>query len=67
MFSSGECSTASSRSRSARPSGEVHGFADAAEDVRAAVQQLRDAPYLVATEIRGALYDVETGRVTEVR
>jgi carbonic anhydrase len=50
----------------ARPPEDVHGFADVDQDVRAAVRTLRESPYLVATEVRGAVYDVDTGAVREV-
>ena len=50
-----------------RPSWEVGGFADAAADVREALRSLRDSPFLLHKDhIRGFVYDVDTGRVTEV-
>ena len=50
-----------------RPDWEVGGFADAADDVRQALQTLQDSPYLLHKDhIRGFVYDVDTGRVTEV-
>jgi carbonic anhydrase len=46
-----------------RPPVDPQGFASAEEDVRAAVARLRQSPYLVSTEVRGAVYDVDTGAV----
>lgn len=42
-------------------------FADVEESVRAGVRRIREAPYLVSEEVRGAVYDLATGRLTEVR
>jgi len=41
-------------------------FADVEESVRAGVRRIREAPYLVTAEVRGAVYDLATGRVHEV-
>ena len=50
-----------------RPDWEVGGFADAADDVRQALQTLQESPYLLHKDhIRGFVYDVDTGHVTEV-
>ena len=54
------------RATGARPPEDVHGFADVEDDVRAAVRTVRECPYLVSTEVRGAVYDVETGAVRTV-
>jgi carbonic anhydrase len=50
----------------ARPAQDVRGFADVDDDVRAAVRTLRESAYLVSTDVRGAVYDVETGAVRTV-
>lgn len=49
-----------------RPDWAVQAFADVEEDVRESVRTLRDCPYLIATEVRGTVYDVDTGRLREV-
>ena len=49
-----------------RPDWSVEGFADVEEDVRAAVRELRACPYLVSTDVRGTVYDVDTGLLREV-
>lgn len=54
------------RATGTRPPADVRGFADVDDDVRAAVRTLRECPYLVSTEVRGAVYDVETGAVRPV-
>ena len=41
-------------------------FTDCEEDVRLSIRRVREAPYLVSTSVRGAVYDIETGRVREV-
>lgn len=46
---------------------EVRGFADVDDDVRESIRLVREAPYLVSTEVRGAVYDVDTGQLREVR
>jgi len=54
------------RATGTRPPADVRGFADVEQDVRSAVRTLRESPYLVSTEVRGAVYDVETGAVRVV-
>ncbi len=49
-----------------RPDWSVQGFADVEVDVREAVRQLRACPYLVSTDVRGTVYDVDTGVLREV-
>ena len=51
----------------ARPGWEVRGFTDVEDDVRESVRLVREAPYLLSTEVRGAVYDVDTGELREVR
>ena len=50
----------------ARPDWALQGFADVDEDVRESVRRLRASPYLIATEVRGTVYDVHTGLLREV-
>jgi carbonic anhydrase len=54
------------RTTGTRPGWDPQGFADAEDDVRASLRRLRNCAYLVAPEVRGAVYDVETGLVHEV-
>ena len=39
---------------------------DCDEDVRLSMRLVREAPYLISTELRGAVYDIATGQVREV-
>jgi carbonic anhydrase len=41
-------------------------FSDVDDSVRASVARVREAPYLISTEVRGAVYDVGSGRLREV-
>ena len=41
-------------------------FADVEQSVRDGVRRVREAPYLVTDEVRGAVYDLATGRLHEV-
>lgn len=50
-----------------RPDWPVQGFADVEEDVRESVRTLRACPYLVSSDVRGTVYDVDTGVLREVR
>lgn len=49
-----------------RPDWPVQGFADVEEDVRESVRTLRACPYLVSSDVRGTVYDVDTGVLREV-
>ncbi len=49
-----------------RPSWSMRAFADVDDDVREAVRLVRESPYLIADEVRGTVYDVDTGRLREV-
>ena len=44
----------------------VRGFTDVDEDVRESIRLLKESPYLLSSEVRGAVYDVDTGRLREV-
>ena len=49
-----------------RPDWPVQGFADVEEDVRESVRTLQACPYLVSSDVRGTVYDVDTGVLREV-
>ncbi len=51
----------------ARPGWPVRAFADAEEDVRESIRALRECPYLLSYDVRGTVYDVDTGLLREVR
>ena len=50
----------------ARPPWDARGFADADDDVRESIRLLRECPYLLSHDIRGTVYDVDSGRLREV-
>jgi carbonic anhydrase len=50
-----------------RPPWSARAFADVDDDVRESVRLIRESPYLLSREVRGTIYDVETGRLREVR
>ena len=50
-----------------RPPWPMRAFADVDDDLRASVRLVRESPYLIAPEVRGTVYDVETGHLREVR
>ena len=49
-----------------RPPWEPRMFTDVDADVRESIRRIRESPYLLSTEVRGTVYDVETGRLREV-
>ena len=49
-----------------RPNWSVHAFTDVADDVRRSIRLLRSSPFLCSTSVRGFVYDVATGELTEV-
>ncbi len=49
-----------------RPPWPVRAFTDVDADVRESMRLLRESPYLLSHEVRGTVYDVETGRLREV-
>ncbi len=49
-----------------RPSFPLGGFTDIEASVRESVRTLTESPLIGQTSIRGFVYDVETGRITEV-
>ena len=49
-----------------RPPWALRAFRSVDEDVRDSLRLIRECPYLVSHEVRGTVYDVETGRLREV-
>jgi carbonic anhydrase len=50
-----------------RPEWRAHSFKDLDQDVRDTVQRIKESPFVPSTDnIRGFVYEVETGRVREV-
>ncbi len=49
-----------------RPPWAVRAFRDAEEDVRESMRLIRESPYLLSREVRGTVYDVDTGLLCEV-
>jgi carbonic anhydrase len=41
-------------------------FVDVDDDVRESIRLIKECPYLLSTEVRGTVYDVETGLLREV-
>ena len=50
-----------------RPSWSANTFQDLDDDVRESIRRIKDSPFIPNKEsVRGFVYDVETGRLTEV-
>jgi carbonic anhydrase len=49
-----------------RPSFALEAFADAEEDVKQTAARIKASPFVVHKNIRGFVYEVETGRLREV-
>jgi carbonic anhydrase len=49
-----------------RPPWAARAFTDVDDDVRESMRLLKESPYLLSREVRGTVYDVETGRLREV-
>jgi carbonic anhydrase len=49
-----------------RPPWAPRMFVDVDDDVRESIRLVKECPYLLSTEVRGTVYDVETGRLREV-
>ena len=50
-----------------RPDWPVHSFRDLEGNVRESIERIRDSPFVPRTEnVRGFVYEVETGRLREV-
>jgi carbonic anhydrase len=50
-----------------RPPWAARAFTDVEDDVRESMRLIQESPYLLSHSVRGAIYDVETGRLREVR
>ena len=50
-----------------RPTWALRAFASVDDDVRASLRLIRECPLLLSHEVRGTVYDVDTGRLREVR
>ena len=49
-----------------RPPWAVRAFRDADEDVRESMRLINENPYLLSRDVRGSVYDVDTGLLREV-
>ena len=49
-----------------RPPWAYRGFTDVDDDVRESMRLIQESPYLLSREVRGTVYDVETGRLREI-
>jgi carbonic anhydrase len=49
-----------------RPPWAPRMFGDVDSDVRESIRLIRECPYLLSHEVRGTVYDVESGRLREV-
>ena len=49
-----------------RPPWAARAFTDVDADVRESIMLLKESPYLLSSDVRGAVYDVDTGRLREV-
>ncbi len=49
-----------------RPTWSMRAFTDVDDDVRESMRLIRESPYLLSHEVRGTVYDVDTGRIREV-
>lgn len=50
-----------------RPPWSMQAFTDVEADVRESVRLIQDSPYLLSRQVRGTVYDVDTGRLQEIR
>jgi carbonic anhydrase len=49
-----------------RPAWALRAFKDAEADVRESIRLIKESPYLLSRDVRGTVYDVATGKLTEV-
>jgi carbonic anhydrase len=49
-----------------RPPWAARAFTDADDDVRESIRLIQESPYLLSKDVRGTVYDVETGHLREV-
>jgi carbonic anhydrase len=50
-----------------RPPWSARTFTDVEDDVRESMRLIQESPYLLSRDVRGTVYDVDTGRLREVR
>jgi carbonic anhydrase len=50
-----------------RPPWAARTFTDVDADVRESIRLIRESPYLLSKEVRGTVYDVETGHLREIK
>jgi carbonic anhydrase len=50
-----------------RPPWAARTFTDVEDDVRESMRLIQESPYLLSHEVRGTVYDVDTGRLREIR
>ena len=55
------------RATGRRPPWATRTFTDVDDDVRESMRLIRESPYLLSRDVRGTVYDVETGRLREVQ
>ena len=55
------------RATGRRPPWAARAFTDVDDDVRESMRLIQESPYLLSTDVRGTVYDVETGLLREVR
>ena len=48
------------------PPWPLHAFEDVEQSVRDSVRRIRETPFVPGTEVRGFVYDVRTGELSEV-
>jgi carbonic anhydrase len=49
-----------------KPPFEAHAFGDLDEDVRGAIKRVKDSPFVPNKNVRGFVYEVESGKLREV-
>jgi len=49
-----------------RPPWSARAFTDVDDDVRESIRLIKESPYLLSNEVRGTVYDVDTGLLREV-
>ena len=50
-----------------RPPWAARTFTDVDDDVRESIRLIQESPYLLSKEVRGTVYDVETGHLREIK
>ena len=66
-FSDDEFRTAIEQDTGQRPHWAAEAFSDLEADVRQSLQRVRNSPFIPHTDqVRGFIYDVHTGKVSEV-